>query len=235
MSISPSFDKRAIYKDCIFALPLKKGTGNINDDFGKGTLRHTSISMGGPPAWTTLSTGIQVLDFNSANPDFIHCIAARSTDLDFTSGNFSCAMWVYMDSIANLPYLMCRGLANTDGWAIQIHNFGNVMFFTWQAGAQQMNLTYNWAVNVNLWLNIVVVRNGTRPVFYVNGLDKTFSGIVSIVNPLTANRDLHIGIYDDHTTSPFDGKLWYPRIWSRALSALEVKYIFETERRWFGV
>jgi hypothetical protein len=211
-------------------LPFNEGTGALAND--RGIWRITPFTLHGTPAWTQLASGIMVLDFNSAHPDWLDCPAVTSAKLDFTTGDFAMGAWAKIDD-AVTRYLLCRGLANTDGWALHVSNALRVGFSTHQAGATQA--TFSAAcITIGTWAFIGVSRSGAAVRTFVNGQDRTDVPDTHI-NPLTANRELHIGILDNEVTSPWDGQIWNPRIWGRYLQPWEWLEIFNMERHWFGV
>jgi hypothetical protein len=211
-------------------LPFKEATGTLTHD--RSIWRITPFTLHGVPVWTQLASGIYVLDFNSVTPDWLDCPAVTSAKLDFTAGDFSMGVWAKIDD-AVTRYLLCRGVANTDGWALHVSNALRVGLSTHQAGATQA--TYSAAcITVGTWAFIGVSRTGATVRTFVNGQDRTDVPDVH-VNPLTANRELHIGILNDEVTSPWDGQIWNPRIWGRYLQPWEWLELWNMERHWFSV
>jgi hypothetical protein len=211
-------------------LPFREGTGALTND--KSIWRITPFTLHGTPTWTQLASGIMVLDFNSAHPDWLDCPGVTTAKLNFTTVDFSVGVWAKIDD-AVTRYLLCRGLANTDGWALHVSNALRVGFATHQAGFTQA--TYSAAcISVGTWAFIGVSRSGASVRTFVNGQDVTDVPDTHVA-PLTSARELHIGILDNEVTSPWDGQIWNPRMWGRYLTPEEWRELFNMERHWFGV
>lgn len=211
-------------------LPLNEGVGALVHD--RSMQMVTPFTLHGTPVWTQLASGIMVLDFDATNPDWLDCPAGSTGPLDFTSGDFSIGVWAKINDAVTRT-LLCRGVANTDGWLVHVSNTGRVGFATCQAGGTQT--TYSAvAITAGVWYFIGISRSGADALTFVNGEDVTDAPDTH-VDPLTANRELHIGILDDETSDPWDGQIWSPRIWNRVLEPLEWLELFNMERHQFGV
>jgi hypothetical protein len=225
------FDKEAINSQLLLGLPFVEGTGIITQDIAKP---HHPVALTNTPTWTTLASGLQVLDFNAAIPEFLESPTVSTADLDFTSGDFSVAIWAYIDSLADIRELFCRGLTTNDGWRIFIMDDGRLGIQTNQAAAAQTSLSAVGEITINNWGLLSASRSGTRGRVYKNGQDVTVTA-PNHINPLTSARKLHVGIYDTEAHNPFDGKMWNPRIWGRKLEPWEHMALFNAERQLFGV
>lgn len=211
-------------------LPFNEATGALSHDHS--IWRITPFTHHGTPAWTQLASGIYVLDFNSATPDWLDCPALTSAKLDFTAGDFSMGVWAKIDD-AVTRILLCRGVANTDGWFLLVSNAGNVGFATCQVGFTQA--TYSTVcITPGIWYFIGISRVGANVRTFVNGQDVTDVPDTH-ADPVTANRELHIGIRDNETDDPWDGQMWNPRIWGRYLQPWEWLELFNMERHLFGI
>ena len=232
--MSRGFDAN-IYRNLVFACPFKEGSGTLAYDRAKSSLRHT-MTLTGTPTWTAAGLGgrVQVLDFNSAHPDYLQCSAAGSTDLDFTSGNFSICAWLYANSLVTEPRIVARGNIHADGYEFLIFANGSIVLVTYQAGTHQYTISSIGAITIGSWHFISTVRIGVSARVYLAGVDNTLTAATHI-NPLTSARKLHIGIHDDEINNALNGLLYFPRIWSRALTPEEVYYLYQTERGLFGV
>jgi len=211
-------------------LRLNEGVGTLTHD--KSIQRITPFTLHGTPVWTQLASGIMVLDFNSATPDWLDCPALTTAQLDFTAGDFSMGMWAKIDDAVTRS-LLTRGLANTDGWLLQVNNAGRVGFATCQAGATQTTFS-TICIAAGTWYFIGVSRTGASVGTFVNGEDVTDAPDTH-VNPLTSNREVHVGVLDDETSDPWDGQMWNVRIWGRCLEPWEWLELFNMERHWVNV
>ncbi len=171
----------------------------------------------GQPDWVRLPSGLWVLDFNPDNPDYVE-IPASHTQLNFTSEDFSLVARVKVDDLTTIRYLFTRGLINTDGWFTYILSNGQVSVFTNQAAAFQVSRSSAGAIVTGVWYTVGFSRAGASVRIYVDGVDDTDTVGVHI-DPLTNARAAKIGVHDDLTQWPLDGKIAYLEIVKYALSA----------------
>lgn len=230
------YDKHRINHQLVLDLTMEEVTGAAGDYiFDRARPHHPALLHGGTIGWTQLPSGLYVMDFTSGSPDWLDIGAAASADMDFTTENFSVGAWVNPDSLAANLSIMCRGLLDTDGWHCQVLMDGSIVFFTNQAAADQYSQSPTGLITVGTSALVGFSRDGASVRCYINGLDVTETAGAH-TNPLTANRELHICIYDNETGSPWDGQMWRPRVWSGlALEGWEWLELFNMERDWFGV
>lgn len=184
-------------------------------------------------SWVQLASGLWVLDFNSATPDYV-AIPAAATQLDFTSEDFSIVVAVYFDSIATSPHLVGRSQASTFGWYFQVHSTGFVRLTTNQTAAYQATDSATGQITTGLWYIIGVSRSGASVKLYKNGIDIT-SVEGTHIDPLTNTQDCVIGIYDNLVDGAVDGKMGLWEGFNYALSAEQHAAKFQELRHWFGV
>ena len=216
----------------LLAVPMFEATGAVSvKDIAKP---HHVTTQTNSPTWTQLASGLWVLDFDSAIPEFLEIAAAASADLDFTSGDFSLVWWMNPDAIA-LYRLFCRGLLDTDGYFISLLATGAISVTTNQAAASQVTESAASMAVAGTYAYWGVSRSGSSIRIFRNGRDVT-SVVGAHTNPLTAARKFLTGIYDDEASNPVDGKLWNPRVLSGiSLSEYTHRLFFEMERKWFRV
>lgn len=211
-------------------LQFREGSGSRYYDFAKP--HHVVNGGGGIPFWSTLASDLWCLSFNSAGPDWIVATSAATADLDFTTESFSLAMWIEPGLPGN-RYLFARGLTLQDGYTFYYNTQEALSFSTNQTGVAQHTTGTAGEIVVNTWCLAGVTRSGATARIYLNGVEST-STYGTHVHPLTSARNLYIG-RADLGAGPYDGDVWRPRIWDRALTAAEMKSIFEMERGYFGV
>lgn len=224
------YDHLNVNLELLLDLPLMEGTGTNTQDFAKP---HHVCTLVGTPTWQNLDNGLPYLDFVPGNPDYIRALQAATTDLDFTSGDFSLAAWLIPDALGNRD-IFCRESASVDGWSFWLGGTGEMYFSTNQAAAVQNTIGTAGDVAIGTPVLVSVARSGASARIYTNGLDTTATPAVHI-NPLTANRNLYIGVNNLAGAGWYDGDMWRPRIWGRQLSAAEMLQMFEMERHLFGV
>lgn len=223
------YDKQSINFQSVLDLPFEEETGLVTYSLSDN---HIVATLNGVPNWLQFINGLQYLDFDPTNPDWIEAPQADTTDLDFTAGNFTVMVWARVDDLSANRMLFCRGLLDTDGWHCTILIDGSFVLYTNQAAANQSSLSAAGEVVIATWYLLGFTRIGTSVRCYKNGRDVTAT-VGDHIDPLTSARDLHIGIYDNETGSPFDGGMHRPRGWSRGLSPREHLEIYHRERARF--
>ncbi len=232
--MSIGYDKLKVNHGLLLGLTFEEMTGLLTHDRAKPTHPHT---LHGAPAWASLANGLPYLDFDNTHPDWLDCAAIDTADLDFTTGDFSIAIWLAPDNVSVNNYtFMTRGDIFNTGWMLA--SVGRAFYLdTYQAGTGQV--TQSTSVLTADWQLMGVSRSGANVRLYLNRKDVTLFPAGTHIDPATANSELHIGIRDNESTRPFDGRIagghCGPRIWGRALSAQEWLQIFETERCLIGV
>ena len=211
------YDKFDLHQNLLLNLKFVEGVGLITHDWAKPN--HTNPLLVGAPAWYQLANDKNYLDFDLSNPDWIEIAQANSVDLDFTSGDFSMAIYFNADILNVSHMLLNRGTWNADGWRCYIGTNGDIYFQTMQTGATQSTDTSVGEIVVGTWYFVLFTRSGNSIRIYINGIDKTDSA-GSHTNPLTANNNLEIG-------NDFDGKVGEVWVWNRELTPADVKQLYE--------
>ena len=153
------------------------------------------------------------LDFNPAGPDVV-TIPAAHTQLDFTSEDFSFVFRMNIDDLTGNRWLIQRYMWNTSGYSIGIQIPGNILVYTFQAGAFQQSKSSAGDIVVGTWYTVGVSRSGASIRLFKNGVDVTLAPGVH-VDPAT-----HIGVAKIGVD--FDGKIEFNRVFGGiALSTSE--------------
>jgi hypothetical protein len=229
------YNKIRLNHQLVLDLTMEEVSGAAGDYIhDRARPHHDALLHGATIGWTQLLSGLYVMDFTAGSPDWLDIGAAASADLDFTTEDFSVGEWVNLDSLAANRSIMCRGLLDTDGWHCQVLMDGSIIFFTNQLGADQYSQSSAGLITVGYSYLVGFSRREGSVRCYINGVDVTETAGTHI-DPATANRELHIGIYDNETGSPWEGQKWRPRIWgSRVIEDWEWLELFNMERHWFG-
>jgi len=231
------FDNHSINSQLLYALSLEEMTGAAGAQiYDRAKPHHTSFLRGATIAWASLPSGLPYLDL-TPTPDFIDCPIAATADLDFIAGDFSGAIWVNLDTTG---MLISRGDTDADGWFFEVVISRTLLLRTNQLGIGNHQDTdtdpFRPMVFGNWWL-ASFSRSGQNATIFINGVDVTLYPSGIHVDPDTSARELHIGVWDDETTGPLDGRIaggpCCPRIWGRALASWEHRQIFNMERHWF--
>lgn len=224
------YDHLNINSGILLDLRMQEETGTNTQDWAKP---HHLCTLNGVPVWTNLANDLSSLEFDPSNPDYVISLAAATGDLNFTVGGFSGMAWIYPHALGNRN-IFARGVASTDGWSLWLDTNGRMVFSTYQAAGQQF--TYGTAADVaiNGWVLVGFSRAGASARIYTNGVDTTGTAVAH-TNPLTANRNLYIGVNDLAGAGWYDGSIYRPRLWGRTLAPDEFLQVFQMERDILGV
>lgn len=153
-----------------------------------------------------------------ASGDYV--LVADDASLDI-SGDMSITFWVNADTItANDPLIRKSG-----AYLIRFKAGGDIQLFLYGREDPNANNYHDFDVNVSsgVWEHVGVVVNSSDVYVYKNGSQEdttTFSGSTTITAGVL---DMGRGAGNDFT----DGKLDDTRIYSRALTAAEIKSIYD--------
>lgn len=216
----------------VLDLQFRESTGTVTRDWSKAY--HDPATLSGAPTWTELGNDLTYLDFNLSNPDLITILAAASTDLNFTTGDFSGAVWINPDAYGN-RYFMDKSSA-TAGWAFWVSGTSPYIALTTANAGPATQTTYGAAgLVLSSWQLVGFTRDGSVVTIYLNGEEATATSATHI-NPATAAAiNFTMGTVVGAGAGWYDGGMWRPRVWSRALEASEMKAIYAAERGLFGV
>lgn len=224
------YDNPRFNHEMMLDLQFCEGTGSTTQDWSKAHQEPNTLT--GAPTWTNAANDLTFLDFAIGPPrEYIITLAAASTDLNFTSGDFSGAVW-YNRHCGGNRYVFCKWLGTT-GWVFYLNTANRMSFGTRQAAADQY--TTGNVTTLNAWEFVGFTRDGAVARVYTNGRDVTYNSATHI-NPDSANaQNFYIGCTDAVSAGWMDGYLWRPRIWGRCLTAAEMLAIYEAERGLFGM
>ncbi len=233
--MSIGFDKLAINHQLLFGPTFEEMTGLLAHDRAKP--EHT-LTLHGAPAWSSLPNGRPYLDFDSATHDYLDCPAADTADLDFTTGPYTIAAWVYLRHSAQSQLLIGRYGLDLDGWEVVLDDNSEVCQLRHMHGSLPTTRTgcYSDGWVIGSWELLIITRSGAYPLMYKTGvpLDMTYD-TGGLSDPDTCNRDLVVGARYTKDANWLDAMLWYPRIWGRALTPAECVGLTQEEGHWFGV
>ena len=223
------FDSIPYNQELLLSLQFREGTGTQTFDYAKP---HHPTTVAGIPVWSNTDTGLSVLVFDG-NDDQVTVTGANSMDLDFTTENFTCAVWAYHDDQSSAHVIMNRGTLDTNGWEWYTA-VNNLALRTNQAGSREGASGMGF-IAVDTWQFLVTVRDGLIGRAYCNGEARyTLQSANGLLDPASAGaHTFYVG--NNPHTNWYDGMMWNPRLWPRALSAGEIEQMFETERYMFGV
>lgn len=231
--MSIGYDNLDINHNMVLDLPFSEGLGAVTLDVSKSRYPFT---LTGAPAYAALASGIPVLDFTAITPDFLEAAIADVPNLDFTTEDFSLAFWIHPDTLVGDLELMCHGLDATEGYDVRCMGDGSVVLTSNTTGAQDQVICAAGTVIINTWQLIGISRSGVLGQIFKNGRELTYTTQDDFTDPLTSARKVLFGVYDDETTDPWSQYIGRIRAWlNRQLAVGDHRFIFETERHWYGV
>lgn len=226
------YDNWRLNQYMLLDLQFRETTGTVTRDWAKPY--HDPATLTGAPTWAVLGSDLTYLSFNLANPDRIVILAADCTDIEFTSGSFSGAMWVYPDAYGN-RYFYDKSSA-TAGWSFWVAGVSPYLAFTTANAGPATQTTYGGpGLQLSAWQFIGFTRTGADANVYLDGRDVTTVPAAHIDPGTQTAIDLYIGTIVGAGAGWYDGRMWRPRIWNMALEAWEMQAIYEAERDLFGV
>lgn len=244
-----AYDKKSVYHNLLLALPFREATGLITRD--RATPHHQDVDLVGAPSWVSLANGLGVLDFNAAAVShYLECLAVNTADLNFTTGDYSIAVWVnHKDTGHFQPKIVVgRYGVDLDGWEIYLET--NAILGVHYLEHRHHHASHaptlrtgcystGWTPDTG-WALIGITRHKSGgvsyPQHYRNGTLLEMTWVTGgMLDPDTCNRDLVIGARFTKDQDWYDGRMWNLRIWNRELSEDEMRFLFNCERHWFGV
>lgn len=222
-----SLDKDPLYEGLVLSLPLFEGTGTERvADVSKA---HHPMTLVHSPVWTQLSNGLWVLDFDGAN-DYIRCPADSSTDLNFTTGDFSTCLWIYPHSVSGTRVWMSN-VGTQEGWRF-ISNGVDVIFGYYAPASRYIGASS--VLTVSSWQLVGFSRRGDSGSLYLNGSPLALTSNTLSGNPASSANNFCLAASPTGALF-FRGYLWNPLIWSRYLAPHEHKAVFNRYRHLPGI
>ncbi len=230
------YDNLDAHADILLDIPFREGSGTITHDVAKP---HHTMSLINTPTWTAISSGLVVLDLNGSNEYLQEETLGSTADLDFTSGDYSLSAWVNWTDTSSTYIIMGRYELSVSGWEFYITSTGT--------GTGTITLRHNHATEITprtacystgwtagTWQHIGVSRDGLTAQHYRNGVAVTTTHSVGgLLDPDSSAQDLVVGVRYTKNTNFYDGMMWRPKVWGRAVSADEWKIIYDSESKWF--
>ena len=225
------YDDPAIYDDILLDLPVREGTGLITHDVSKA---HRPVTMHNTPTWTEITSGL-VVPTHDGEDQYMRILAANSTELNFTSGDYTIAGWIYLASGGSSmsQELISRFELSVSGWELYSYTNGLITMRHNHGGTPLRTGFYSAAWAFDTWYFLMVTRHLTSGQFYRDGLPVTTVSDV-LVDPGTCNKNLYIGA-GAVGASNFHKGMWYRwRVWPSAKTAAQAGQIYEKEKYRFA-
>lgn len=225
MTMARSLDKDTLGHGLLLDLPFYEGTGAaVVRDIARP---HHVVSQSNAPTWTQLPSGQWVMTFNGVN-EYLSATGASTTDLDFTTGDFSIAMWAYIEAMDSAMILAGRYELDASGWELYSFDWKLCLRFS-QAGGHTG--CYGEDYSPDVWQLMGVSRTGAYPRFWRDGREMQAGYEAGgMTDPVASAQDLVIGVRYSKNANYLNGKIGGLRIWNRALEPYEHRRIFHEER-----
>jgi hypothetical protein len=234
MTTAISCDKTIIDQALALSLPFYEGAGVITQDIAQP---HHPVALNGPPSWTPIASGLGTVEFNGAT-DYLDCLAADSADLDIIAQDYSIVGWINYQITGLSQIVIGRYGVDLDGWEVYLYDVNNTLNLRHHHASLVPTRTgcysIGWATGT--WHLFGISRSGAYPLMYRNGEEMEMSySVGGLSNPDTCNRDLVIGTRYTKDANWYEGMMWNPRFWLRALEPWEHRAIWDSERGLFAL
>ena len=212
----------------VLSIPMFEGTGS--SFVADTSYVHHQIAMTHSPGWVQTASGLWVLDFDGASDELS---IASSDALNFTSQSFTVALWLYPHVLTGATKVFIeKGTYGTNGWWVG-HDMSFRFIAYLDSGTHYTQIPDDVLV-IDTWQLMAVTFTTSICLGYRNAIDmtsrddgdgniKTAAGVAAKIGRSSAG------------TEQYNGLMWNPRVWNRALSPVEHMQIFNRERALFGV
>jgi len=175
----------------------------------------------------------QALKFDGVD-DYVDVGDPASEVLDFGTGNFSLAAWINVKAKSGaLRIINKRDTASQKGYEMYIENGNNNLSLFISNGVNTFGNSGDSTINLrdgNWHYVVVTFDRGGNANYYTDNKIGTPRNISASGNSSISNtQDVHIGMYNT-ATNYFLGLIDEVRVYNRALSASEVKALYNMGR-----
>ncbi len=221
------YDNISYNQRALLDLPFREGIGVITQDVAKP---HHPMTMVNTPTWAALDSGKMALTLNGTN-EYLQCLNADCTDLEFTSGDFSIGGWFKWEDTANdSQILIARYEVSVGGWEVYLTEAGALRYLTMRfhhsGGASTRTAGYSLGWAYSTLAHFGITRSGSTMYHYRNGEPITTVSDV-LIDPESTTQDLVIGIRYTKDANYLSGRL--PRLFvaGEALTAEDWRSMYK--------
>jgi len=186
------YDSISYNRRMLLDLPFREGIGVVTQDVAKP---HHPITMVNTPTWTALDSGKMTINLNGTT-QYLQCLSASCTDLDFTSGDYSIGGWINWTINEFSQIVIARYELSVDGWEVYLTNVGSLNYLSLRhhhaAGATTRTGAFSLGWTPGTLFHFGISRSGASAQFYRNGEPVTTVSD-TLIDPETCNQDLVIG------------------------------------------
>lgn len=196
--------------DIALYLPLNKGSGSAAIDFS-GKQNHGTIYGA---SWVDGKFG-KCLSF-----DAIDDWALIPSAPELAPAILSIEFWIYPKAPLATKYVVCKTLTtgHARDYTITLSPTGEMSFWFGEDAANYVNLISS-ALVADTWTHVIALRNGTRAIFYLDGVEDTSTSYTH--TPVDKSHPLKIANLDNYAPRYFYGLIDEVFILNRALTDAE--------------
>jgi len=226
------YDSLALNEDIQLDLSMLEANGLFVHDESKNHSMATMHSSVGVPLWQQLAVGNFGLSINAIYPtlntnQFLDIPAADCTNLNFTTTDYSLAMWFNWTDTGLSQIMMGKYVVDSRGWEVYVTKIGAAESITVRhhhGGTRTATYSLGWTPGE--WHLFSYSRIGANAYHYRDGVP-----IATIGGPLqdpasSLVDDFRIGCRYTEDMNWFKAKFHRPRAWSRALTADEHRLLY---------
>jgi len=223
------YDSLGLNENIELDLSMLEATGAYLHDESKNHSMATMHTAIGTPLWMQLASGRYGISLNAAYPtvhadQYYDIPAADCPNLNFTSGDYSLAVWFYWSSTGYSQIVIGKYVLNASGWEVYLHDTGTHRYLTVRhhhGGTRTASYSDGWVFNAwHLWS---YSRIGGAAYHYKDGEPvTTLISAGGLIDPGSSIADdLRIGCRFTEDQNWAKVRFHRPRAWSKALTADE--------------
>lgn len=145
--------------------------------------------------------------------------------LNLNSSAYTISAWIKRDTgTINASILSKRNATYTEGYDFKINNTGRLQFIV-NGGAA--SVTSSVVIPENKWYEVAVIYSGGTATLYIDGVADTSA---SLPVSIATTQSFYIAAAGKNTpTAHFKGNIDEVRVWNRALTPTQLRYIMNQE------
>ena len=230
------YDSLGLNENIELDLSMLEATGALLHDESKNHSMATMHSSIGTPLWLQTPSTRYGIDLNRIYPafdmqQFYDIPAADCPNLNFTSTDYSLAIWFYYtDTGFTDQNIMGKHVVDNNGWEVYLTDIGTGLFLTVRhhhsLGATLRTGYYSLGWVRSAWHLFSCSRIGTTGYHYRDGQPITTVSGVLIDPESSVASDWRLGCQFNELDNWFKARFHRPRVWSRGLSAADHNLLY---------
>jgi hypothetical protein len=203
--------------DPVGTWPLDEGSGTVaRDTSGAGH----DLTLTGGPAWVPGESGT-ALQFNGTSQ-----YGQASGPVVDTTGNFSVAAWVKLDSTGHFATAVSQDGSSASAFFLQYSAADN----RWAFSTVEGRALSDTAPVTSQWYHLAGVHDANRGTYtlYVNGQPQAKVLNQCLGDPSSGPLAVGRGFFGGNKTDYWPGTIDQVHIWNRALSAADVAALYQS-------